>query len=757
MRKEQHGRRSLKARVTSVLTSAALILSALAFTPGTGVTADAAASVSGPRQAADGTVTWDKVKFGSYNQDVEFSKKQIKWRILDIDSEGNAFLLADEALDCKLYNEEGVEKKDSDGDTYTDYSCTWETCTLRDWLNGTDDYKNDDTAFINAAFNENERNEIKETTVTNEKNPLYNTEGGNNTKDKIYLLSIAEVSNASYGFDETFAKSSATRYAKATDYACMNGAYRSDSDGYAGNCCWWLRSPGSTYSAAYADSSGWGSDDGINVDSDDGAVRPALHVNLSSLSVSDAGTVTSDGTTTPGTSRSGKDNFNKPRVTGGVTTWDCVYFGNYKQKATTFTKQPIEWRVLSVNGDDAFLVADKALDCKPYNTSYSSVTWKTCTLRDWLNGTGDYVSDDTAFINAAFNENERNAIKETTVTNEKNPSYDTEGGNDTTDKIYLLSIAEVSNASYGFDETFAKSSATRYAKATDYARMNGAYRSNSDGYAGNCYWWLRSPGNDTYGAAYVHDYGWGSSNGSDVDDVNAAVRPALHVNLLSSSVTAVGTVTAQGESAAATDAKEQAAKVDSLISFIGTVTKDSKDKIEAARKAYDALSADAKGYVTKYSVLTAAESTLKQLEQSSGGNGNSGGNNSGNTGNTGNVSGQTPATTEAPAATDTSQTVTAPSKVTLSSAKNIKKKSLLIKWKKLKGVSGYEVQYALNKKFTKSKKSKTLTSASKVSFTVKKLKRGKTYYVRVRAYNKGTGGSKAYGKWSKVKKVKIKK
>lgn len=73
----------------------------------------------------------------------------------------------------------------------------------------------------------------------------------------------------------------------------------------------------------------------------------------------------------------------------GVTTWDCVYFGNYWQEDTNGDgianqndeKQPIKWRVLSVDGDDAFLMADQNLDARQYNTSYrDDVTGETCTL-----------------------------------------------------------------------------------------------------------------------------------------------------------------------------------------------------------------------------------------------------------------------------------------------------------------------------------------------------------------------------------------
>ena len=77
------------------------------------------------------------------------------------------------------------------------------------------------------------------------------------------------------------------------------------------------------------------------------------------------------------------------------------------------------------------------------------------TMRSWLNGysaeqnTGgssgiDYTSDN--FIGAAFSEKEQGAIADTTVVNDDNPTHGTEGGNDTTDKIFLLSIAEATTA-----------------------------------------------------------------------------------------------------------------------------------------------------------------------------------------------------------------------------------------------------------------------------------------------------------------------
>ena len=713
-------------------------------------------TISNPRIADDGTVTWDKITFGNYYQDAELEEEPIKWRILDIDGEGNAFLLADEALDCKPYNTEKT-------------SCTWETCTLREWLNGTDDYAND-SAFINVAFNSDERSAIIETTVDNPDNPKYNTEGGVATKDKVYLLSIAEVSKAEYGFDETLNMYSATRQAKATDYAKLNHAYFLKSGSTAGNCYWWwLRSPGHEPTfAASVDVGGWGLDngDGVNDEMHQHAVRPVLHINLSSSYVKCAGTVSSDGNVTAGTNTTkNKNDYNTPKKSGDVTTWDCVYFGKYKQKAV-FNKKPIEWRVLSVDGNDALVIADKALDCKPYNTEYAECTWETCTLRDWLNGTDNYEND-SAFINAAFTAEEQSAIIETTVENPDNPTYNTEGGEATKDKVYLLSIAEASKTEYGFDETFNTVSSTRQAKATDYAKLNGA-TFNDGSTADNCDWWLRSPGYEPTFAARVDSFCCGRDYGGNVYFDDHAVRPVLHVNLSSSYVKYAGTISSENDDTAENiEAQTEANTVIGLISSIGNVTKDSKTAIETARAAYNALSENAKEKVTNYSVLQSAEAKLAELEKQAKEEADKADKaekekqetNNQNTTNQ-QTSTEQQQTTQQQVSTEqpmAEEKVVVPAKVKVASVKNNKSKAFVVIWKKVNDVKGYEVQYALNKKFTKSKKSKTISSASKISFTANKLKKSKTYYVRVRAYNMDSNNNKVYGKWSAVKKIKIKK
>ena len=83
------------------------------------------------------------------------------------------------------------------------------------------------------------------------------------------------------------------------------------------------------------------------------------------------------------------------------------------------------------------------------------------------------------------------------------------------------------------------------------------------------------------------------------------------------------------------------------------------------------------------------------------------------------------------------------------------KKGFTVKWKKISAATGYQVQYALNGKFTKSKKTVKITKATTVSKKIKKLKAKKKYYVRVRTYVT-ENGTKYYSAWSKYKTVKTK-
>ena len=97
-----------------------------------------------------------------------------------------------------------------------------------------------------------------------------------------------------------------------------------------------------------------------------------------------------------------------------------------------------------------------------------------------------------------------------------------------------------------------------------------------------------------------------------------------------------------------------------------------------------------------------------------------------------------------------------PAKMKIKAAKSTAKNKIKVTWTKAEGgVTGYKVQIALNKKFTKSKKTYTVKKASAAFKTISKLKSGRKYFVRVRAY-KTVGKKTYYGKYSAIKTVKVK-
>ena len=198
-----------------------------------------------------------------------------------------------------------------------------------------------------------------------------------------------------------------------------------------------------------------------------------------------------------------------------ATVGSTVFFGAYEQDNDTSNgKEDIEWLVLAKSGNKMLVISKYALDGQEYNTSYTSVTWETCSLRKWLNGT---------FINNAFSAEEQAMIPTVNVAADKNPDYITDPGNATQDKVFLLSITEA-NQYFTSDEA-------RKCAPTDYAIAQGAYTSDiyKAGGRGTCWWWLRSPCDTQYMAAFVNClgvvYGYSYSVGVDY----GAVRPALWI------------------------------------------------------------------------------------------------------------------------------------------------------------------------------------------------------------------------------------
>lgn len=217
----------------------------------------------------DTTVDYmDTVTFGSYYQSNSSTKEPIEWIVLD--RQGNkALLLSKYILDCKCYNEEWVD-------------VTWETCTLRNWLNYT---------FYNTAFSSSEKSYIDNTYVIT--NDIHSggsyASGGNNTYDNIFLLSVDEVYKYFYQ-SSTHPYGNKLLATRGTNYAKNGGKlyviYRYD-EWYDENSDFWLRSPGlyQTSAKSVYEHGSLNDYEGYVVDCHDG-VRPALWVSNLSSSIS---------------------------------------------------------------------------------------------------------------------------------------------------------------------------------------------------------------------------------------------------------------------------------------------------------------------------------------------------------------------------------------------------------------------------------------------------------------------------------------
>lgn len=222
----------------------------------------------------------------------------------------------------------------------------------------------------------------------------------------------------------------------------------------------------------------------------------------------------------------------------GGSQKDNVFFGNYFQSNRT-TKDPVKWRVLSNAGGQLFLLSDQNLDALQYHTEQEDVTWETSTIRSWLNGydasanTGgsngiDYTGDN--FLDTAFSAKEQTAIAETNVVNDDNDETGADipidAGDDTTDRIFLLSLTETYNKKYFPNYCFSTNTA--------YVADGGKFGYSMYGVGESDWWWLRSPGSDQSRAAFIEwEDGTSVTDGNPVNNESTAVRPAFNLNLSS--------------------------------------------------------------------------------------------------------------------------------------------------------------------------------------------------------------------------------
>ena len=187
-----------------------------------------------------------------------------------------------------------------------------------------------------------------------------------------------------------------------------------------------------------------------------------------------------------------------------------ITLGHYEQdNDLTNGQEPIEWRVLKIEGDTVLLVSRYALDAQPYNEKPAVASWIKCTLRAWLND---------QFYNAAFTDEEKQCIVTREIVNRKEAS--------TADPVFLLSTDEAKQLFANHPD--------RQADPTAYAIAQGAYISTK--YTGKVQWWCRTTSWESrYRAAYIAASGGvmtcGGNSFGAVENAKLVVRPAIYVTL----------------------------------------------------------------------------------------------------------------------------------------------------------------------------------------------------------------------------------
>ena len=210
-----------------------------------------------------------------------------------------------------------------------------------------------------------------------------------------------------------------------------------------------------------------------------------------------------------------------------------------------------DWQVLAIEDDRALILSDKCLEKKPYHRYRLDVTWETSDMRRYLNG---------SFFENTFTEEEKMWITESTIVTANHWQSGTPGGNDTKDRVFLLSVEEVNEY---FPDT-----ETRFAEGLDTGEAQG--------------WLLRSPGRESNYYTMV-DGNDGSFMGGYAENQGPYTRPAMWLSTKNAVASAEAKPAAEGERYTLFDMTENG------------ITSNAVDIIESGRdpnEAYVEFSAD---------------------------------------------------------------------------------------------------------------------------------------------------------------------
>ena len=391
--------------------------------------------LTNPKGEKDLPKAGDIITFGTYEQDnvTENGAEPIEWIVVDV-FDGKATLLSKHGLDAKPFHEDGSK------------GIYWEDCSLRSWLN---------SEFFEIAFDEKEREQIITTRLDNHSNASYNVKDGAVTEDKVYLLSIDElyqIYKPEAGVNESKYRNKAG-VTTATAYAKAQGVWEGKTEDGSEACPWLLRTLGVNYASVCRVNTYGELSHEVSNNYGGCALRPAIRIDLEqaeyellSASDSEAETENSNDTLYTGSGRF-KDMVSLEKAKPGY----LVEFGTYEQnKDTGDGAEPIEWYVLDVKDGRALLLSKYILENMPYHKYKEEISWKNCTLREWLNGT---------FYDLAFNDEEKKRISTTLLENVWNPWNTFATYEYTEDKVFLPSMEDMLSGDYFYTEKAPESAA----------------------------------------------------------------------------------------------------------------------------------------------------------------------------------------------------------------------------------------------------------------------------------------------------------
>ena len=208
----------------------------------------------------------------------------------------------------------------------------------------------------------------------------------------------------------------------------------------------------------------------------------------------------------------------------GDTTVNGV---KYRKVGSCYYKyEPILWRILSKDGDTLFLLAEYSLDSQPYHIEKDNVSWENSSLRSWLNND---------FFTTAFNKTEQKEIETTNLINDDNPYYVNTNGNNTKEKVFLLSIEEATNTEYALADDYNDIEKVIY---TAYSEKIGGSLEDENKQADLHAWWMRTPGYYSYYASedvsYSSPYKYSENFYYDILTVRPSIKIKLDADVLKS-------------------------------------------------------------------------------------------------------------------------------------------------------------------------------------------------------------------------------